>query len=224
DTFNNVRAFRVQQHGRSLVDSVYKVTGNHPVIFADSYIFPSLYRYYHPGVNTSAYNTIYGRKNNFTISTDEQVLNNTEVYVALFTAISHSDYRIDNDYDPVYLHKLDSFRSVNGFFLKWIDPVNSGVSQSEIMATVSVRNNGKVEISTGGLFLSYAFIQSKKNVIPGDVKLELPAGIWKVGEIKKFQLPLRFPGKPGVYKTVFTIIQPPLAGTLSSNYYKISVK
>ena len=150
--------FRSMFFGKALLDSVYKYAQDTPVVFIDSYALPSLYKYYHPNVQTTGYNTINYRRNQFTISDDEVQLNGKKAFVELDQKIDSSDIFVEGSYTSIYLHPVDSFKAVNALKIQWLNPQKIGKRGEEIRALLNIVNTAKVNIGADtSLRLSYTF-------------------------------------------------------------------
>ena len=218
-----VLAFKTQMFGKGLADSVHKYADGLPVVFQDSYTYPSLYSYYFPGVKTTGYSTIYSRKNQFDLSGDEALLNNKKVYIASHSRKTTEDIEVNNPHTVIYLHLMDSFVSTNGLKITWKDAMDTGEAGLSQPTLIDLTNSGSQYLQTKNLSISYAFIKSRKEINAGALT-EIPGGILAPGAGVKVPLVLQFPVTPGEYKLVFSIVQPSLAGTMASNFHTIHVK
>jgi hypothetical protein len=221
----NVKAFREEFYGRSFADSVYQYAAGTPVVFADSYTFPSLYKYYHPQEASLGYNTVNSRKNYFSLSPDEALLNNKKIYVASQSRMGENDIEVNNKYAVIYLHSLDSFKAVNGLKIFWKDNFKKGGAGEIFTTSVTLSNPSRITIETGNrLFVNYSFIKTKKEQYVSESKLRLPDNILLPGYRKEIKLPVLLPKTPGKYKMIYSIVQPPFNGTFASSFFNIEVK
>jgi hypothetical protein len=209
-------------YGKAWADSVYKHAGSTPVVFIDSYVLPSLYRYYHPDVHTTSFNTINYRNNHFTISGDEIKLNNKMAYVEIGKKIDSSDLFMEGLYTNTYLHLVDSFKAVNALRIRWRNAVKRGKPGEEIEAFLALRNSSKEIIIDSTLAISYTFYKTRK-----DKATSFPISInekeFVPGEQMKKDILLRLPSRPGKYRLVFSVNYYPFEGSLSSDYYNVIV-
>jgi hypothetical protein len=209
-------------YGKAWADGVYKHAGAIPVVFIDSYVLPSLYKYYHPDVQTTGFNTINYRRNHFTISDDEIRLNNKTAYVEIGKKIDGSDLFMEGLYTNTYLHLVDSFKAVNALKIKWANAVKRGKPGEEIQAFLILRNSSEEVVTDSTLAIGYTFYRTRKDKITSS-----PAPISKKEfvpneEIKK-DIVLRLPSRPGKYRLVFSVNYYPFQGTLASDYYNVIV-
>jgi hypothetical protein len=209
-------------YGKAWSDSVYKHAGVTPVVFIDSYVLPSLYKYYHADVQTTGFNTINYRRNHFTISDDEIRLNNKTAYVEIGKKIDSSDLFMEGLYTNTYLHLVDSFKAVNALKIKWDNVIKRGKPGEEIQAFLTLRNSSKEIITDSTLAISYTFYRSRK-----DKATSFPISIngkefVPDREMKK-EILLKLPSRPGKYRLVFSVDYFPFEGTLASDYYNVIV-
>ena len=210
-------------YGKAWSDSVYKYVKNTPVVFIDSYVLPSLYQYYHPGVSTTSFNTIIYRKNHFSISDNELMMNNKKVYAEVGSKIDSSDLFITSAYTNTYLHLVDSFKAVNSLRIKWKNIVKQARPGEKINVLLSVNNTSTETIAGNGLGINYTFFKTRKERITSTTML-LNEKQFEQGIEKSLSLLLQLPEKKGKYRLIFSIAYPPFMGTLASNYFVINVQ
>jgi hypothetical protein len=204
-------------------DSIYKHAKGIPVIFNDGYGAPALYQYYHPDVSTSSYNTINYRRNHYSISDDEPMLNNKKVYYGTVIKIDSADIFVNNKIAPTYLHLIDSFKAVNSLRADWPDAVRKARAGDEREINLSLENKLSQRLVTKYTYLEYVFYKTRKERILSEKKL-IPFESFAAGEKKNLQLTLQFPKEQGKYYLVFSILSIPFDGTLGSEFYHIKVE
>jgi hypothetical protein len=209
-------------YGKEWSDSVYKHAGAIPVVFIDSYVLPSLYKYYHPNVQTTGFNTISYRRNHFTISDDEIRLNNKTAYVEVGKKIDSSDLFMEGLYTNIYLHLVDSFKAVNALKIKWDNVIKRGKPSEEARAFLTLRNSSKEIIADSTLAISYTFYRSRKDKVTSS-PIPINRKRFVPGEEIKKEILLKLPSRPGKYRLVFSVKYFPFEGTLASDYYNVIV-
>lgn len=112
-----VRAFDAFFYAQSWADNMRNKAAGRPVVFVDSYKFPALYYYYHPGVQTWDYNTVHYRKTQYNLYSDS-FLNNKAVLLASTYPLTEQGNFFKTPYINLYLQPLDSFKAVNGLQLR----------------------------------------------------------------------------------------------------------
>ena len=220
---SRVRNFKSMFYGQALLDSVYKYAHDTPVVFIDSYALPSLYKYYHPNVQTSGYNTINYRRNHFTISNNEVLLNNKKAFVELDHKIDSADIFLATPYTSIYLHRVDSFKAVNALKIQWLNPWIKGKPGEEKQALLSITNKASERIVVDtSMRLSYTFFKTRKDKQTSRSKLsELP---FEPGKIMNVTLKLIMPEHRGNYRLIFSLEYYPFQGTLASDYFDVRIE
>jgi hypothetical protein len=212
----------VQIQSHSWADSVYQHAKGTPLVFVDNYTYPSLYQYFYPDQLATCYSTIYYRKNNYGLQ-NWSVFNNKTVYVVRQIKMADGDFEVYTNYVPTFLHKVDSFKAINGLKISWLNKINVGKAGQKISATIELSNPMNYSINGNNLFLNYTFIKSKNDVmvsenIPVEEK-ELPQSFKKTQEIE-----MTWPNTPGKYKLVFSFDQYFLGPTFASPLYTVEIK
>ena len=211
-------------YGKAWSDSVYKYVQDTPVVFIDSYVLPSLYLYYHPGVSATGFNTIAYRKNHFSISDDEGKMNGKKVYVEVGSKLDSSDLFIRSAYTNTYLHPVDSFKAVNTLKIGWPVVIKKGRPSEKVKTRVKVNNAGSYAIDARQhLYLTYTFFKTRKERVTSD-KVLLPVEKFAEAEIRELEIEMKLPDEPGKYKLVFSVVYPPFEGTLASNFFNIEIE
>ena len=215
--------FKSMFYGKALLDGVYKYAGDTPVVFIDSYALPSLYKYYHPNVQTIGYNTINYRRNHFTISNDEILLNNKKAFVELDHKIDNSDVFVTSPYTNIYLHPIDSFKAVNALKIQWLNPEKKGKPGEEKQALLSITNTSNERIvADTSLGLTYTFFKTRKNKQTSRNKLL--GWQFEPGQKINASLNLKMPEQRGNYRLIFSFEYYPFQGTLASDYFDVRIE
>jgi len=214
--------FHVQIYSHSWADSLYKKAAGVPVVFVDNYHYPSIYSYYHPDQFSSSYSTVYYRKSNYTFQSLE-AFNNKTIYTVRQGKIDEGDIEVKSNYVATFLHKVDSFKAINGLRIKWVNK-NENLKKAPLpKAVLELSNPMGYPINGNDLFLNYTFFKSKaehttsENILLGEASL--PPGFKKTIEIN-----LALPASPGKYKLIFSFDQPYLGPTFASPFYEVKVE
>jgi hypothetical protein len=180
-----------------------------------------LYQYYHPDVATSSYNTINYRRNHYSISNDEPLLNNKKVYYGSVVKIDSADIFVPTRNVNNYLHLIDSFKAVNSLKAEWKESIKEAKAGEQIDINLSFENKLSETLVTKNTYLVYVFYKTRRERIVSE-KMAMPFVQFNAGEKKNLQL--KFPQEPGKYYLVFSILSPPFDGTLGSEFYHIKVE
>jgi hypothetical protein len=192
------------------------------VVFVDNYHYPSIYAYYHPDQLSTSYSTVYFRKSNYTFQNLE-AFNNKAVYTVRQIKMADNDIEVKSNYVPTFLHRVDSFKAINGLRISWSNKTATIKSAENVKAILELSNPMNYFIDGNNLFLNYTFFKSKSDSktcenIPLAEKL-LPSGYKK-----NLELTLKLPAEPGKYKLIFSFDQPMLGPTFASPFYEVEVK
>lgn len=222
---NKAKAFNSIFYGKLMADSIHKYAEGTPVVFVNSYTQASLYKYYYRKELTTAYNTITARRNYFSLSTDESILNNKKVVIATGYEFGKPDVAIKGFADPMYLYHLDSFRAVNTLKLFWLNERKTGKPGEVIESSIELSASGNYSIqSSGKLYINYTFIKTRKEYEVSKTLAPLIEKEFTPGFKKQISIALQLPATAGNYRLIFSIVQPPFAGTFSSPFYDVEVE
>jgi hypothetical protein len=219
---NKIGRLQVQIYSHEWADSLYKRVAGTPAVFVDNYTYPSLYLYYHPDVLTTCYSTVYYRKNNYTLQNHE-AFNNKEIYTVRKIKVADDDIEVKSNYVPTFLHKVDSFKAINGLRIAWLNQTATLNRNQKQIITLELSNQLNYPINGKNLFLDYTFSKSKtenktSEFIPIN-EAELPPGYKK-----NIDIAVSFPPEPGKYKLIFSFDQQWLGPTFASPFYEVEVK
>lgn len=217
------RSFAALQQAPVWTAAVQRAAQGRPVVFADSYRFAALYRYYYPAADVGGYNTAKYRRTGFNIWSDA-FLNNRTVVLASPEWWPGSTLFFKSPYTHIYLQTLDSFKAVNALRLEWRNPVRVIKKGQRHAAVVSLHNFGKDTIRAGGLLLNYTFLQTGALAYTPATTVPIPAATLPPGYRTELRLPLQPPPAYGTYRIVFSIVQCPLSGTFASPFYEVAVE
>ncbi|MGZ5190497.1 MAG: hypothetical protein ACXWCZ_05720, partial [Flavisolibacter sp.] len=220
-----VSAFKSIFLGRQISDSIYRFSSGTPVIFVNSYTQPSLYQYYHQDQIAISYNTVPFRKNHYNISNDESVINNKSVTIATGYEYGKPEHSIKSFSNPVYIYRLDSFKSVNNLKLSWINPKKHGKAGDKMDVMVELHNIGEQTIyPRNKLFINYTFIKTRKEYFVSKEDYAITEAELIPDFKKQIPIGITLPKEKGNYKLIVSIVQNPFAGNFASPFYEIDVE
>lgn len=217
----NLDRFQVQIYSEAWSDSLYKKAKGMPLVFVDNYHYPSIYAYYHPDQMSTSYSTVYFRKSDYTFRNLE-AFNNKTVYTVRQARMSDSDIEVNSDYVPTFLHKVDSFKAINGLKIEWKNKESLHAGEKRT-ADLELFNPMNYAVDGNNLFLNYTFFKTKDERTTSATftvnEKTLPSGYKR-----SIQLPLITPTETGKYKLIFSFDQPLLGPTFASPIYEVEVK
>jgi hypothetical protein len=219
---NKIGRLQVQIYSHAWADSLYSKAKGTPVVFVDNYTYPSLYLYYHPDQLATCYSTVYYRKNNYTIQ-NQEAFNNKTIYTVRQIKVADDDIEVKSNYVPTFLHRVDSFKAINGLRIIWLNKAATVNRNHKQVLTLELSNSMNYSIDGKNLFLDYTFSKSKtenktSEFIPLNEKALEP------GYRKRIEIPVLFPSEPGKYKLIFSFDQQWLGPTFASPFYDVEVK
>ncbi|MBZ4188405.1 glycosyltransferase family 39 protein [Niabella beijingensis] len=223
---NLIRNFRSFSHAQLWADTIYKKAGGVPVVFANSYALPSLYKFYHPGVHTTGYNDKGYRKTNFNIAEDS-TLNGRDVYYYVQSPelLPGTGIAVNTSYNTGRLLPLHRYHSLNGLHINWEQPSKEMKSGSTQLITITITNSSnRVQELEEKLRLDYAFLIEKYRYINSDSALALPLQQLAPGAAIQLTIPVKAPEQPGKYRLLFSILNDFIPGNFASNFYNITVR
>jgi hypothetical protein len=220
---NKVGGARAIVYGRSWADGVYSYAQNNPVVFAGGYQAASLYLYYHPGLKAYAYSTVFDRKTQYTISPIEDSLHNKKVIVALRGRINDGVDSLKNIYRDIYFITLDSFQATHHLKIECHESFQKLAPGEKKLIKIKLSNTGNQAFTPrGNLYISSIIYKTRRENYPGE-RIPVTEKTLEWGFNKEFLLPVEMPVRPGNYKLMFSIEQPPLSGTFASGFYPVRV-
>lgn len=213
---------QVQLFSRSWSDSLYQHAAGTPLVFVDNYAYPSLYKYYHPDELATCYSTVYYRKNNYNLMSQE-AFNNKNVYTVRRNKIADQDMEVKSNYVPTFLHRVDSFKAITGLKILWLNKIYRVNKNKKLQATLELSNPLSYSINGNNLFLNYTFFKSKTEYKTSE-NIPLMEKELEPGYKKKAAITLSFPNTAGKYRLIFSFNQPLLGPTFASSFYEIEVR
>jgi hypothetical protein len=88
---------------------------------------------------------------------------------------------------------------------------------------IKLSNTGNQAITPrGNLYISSIIYKTRRENYPGE-RIPVTEKTLEWGFNKEFLLPVKMPVRPGNYKLMFSIEQPPLSGTFASGFYPVRV-
>jgi len=214
--------FHVQIYSHSWADSLYKIAAGTPLVFVDNYHYPSIYSYYHPDQMSTSYSTVYYRKSNYTFQ-NLSVFNNRNIYTVRQGETDGEDIEVKSNYVPTFLHKVDSFKAINGLRITWKNKVERVKSTQTSKAILELSNPMQYSINGNKLFVNYTFFKSKADHKTSE-NIWLNEEILPPGYKKWIEIKLMLPSTPDKYKLIFSFDQLNLGPTFASAFYEIEVK
>jgi hypothetical protein len=191
-------------------------------VFVDNYHYPSIYAYYHPDQLSTSYSTVYFRKSNYTFQ-DLQEFNNKTVYTVRQARMADNDIEVKSNYVPTFLHRIDSFKAINGLKISWIDKKNTLTAGQQVPVVIELSNPMNYAVDGKNLFVNFTFFKSKSE---SHTSPNLPVNECALPPDyrRSVRLSLAAPSTPGKYKLIFSFDQPLLGPTFASPFYEVEVK
>jgi hypothetical protein len=219
---NKIDRLQVQIYSHAWADSLYKKVAGTPVVFVDNYTYPSLYLYYHPDQLATCYSTVYYRKNNYTLQ-NKEAFNNKSIYTVRKIKVADDDIEVKSNYVPTFLHRVDSFKAINGLRISWVNKMISAKTNEKQILTLELSNPMNYSINGKNLFLDYTFSKSKNENKTSEF-ISLNGNELQPGYKKSINIPVSFPSEPGKYKLIFSFDQQWLGPTFASPFYEVEIK
>ena len=185
-------------HGKEeWVNKIREKAGNTPVVFLSSYKNPSLYTFY-TGIESTSFNTIFSRKNQFSIWNYEEELRGKDVVVipnynkTLEDSVLTSFGRLDLDY-------ISNYNPVTNI---WLEPLNfpqEATAGDTLNVRFRLQQKGPVDLMANSAYpptLMYMFYDLSKEV----------SAIYEVKNLNnemldaEFNAPVVVPDYPGEIK------------------------
>ena len=219
---NKIDRLQVQIYSHAWADSLYKKVAGTPVVFVDNYTYPSLYLYYHPDQLATCYSTVYYRKNNYTLQ-NKEAFNNKSIYTVRKIKVADDDIEVKSNYVPTFLHRVDSFKAINGLRISWVNKMVSAKTNEKQILTLELSNPMNYSINGKKLFMDYTFSKSKNENKTSEF-ISLNGNELQPGYKKSINIPVSFPSEPGKYKLIFSFDQQWLGPTFASPFYEVEIK
>jgi hypothetical protein len=219
---NKIDRLQVQIYSHAWADSLYKKVAGTPVVFVDNYTYPSLYLYYHPDQLATCYSSVYYRKNNYTLQ-NKEAFNNKSIYTVRKIKVADDDIEVKSNYVPTFLHRVDSFKAINGLRISWVNKMISAKTNEKQILTLELSNPMNYSINGKKLFMDYTFSKSKNENKTSEF-ISLNGNELQPGYKKSINIPVSFPSEPGKYKLIFSFDQQWLGPTFASPFYEVEIK
>jgi len=153
-------------HGKEKwASKIQEKTGDKPVVFLDSYKDPSMYTF-QTGIESTSFNTIYTRKNQFTIWNYEEDFRNRKVAV-IPSYIKDLD---DSVQTPLRRYDFDFIEEYNPITNIWLEPLNFPIEAfagDTLQVTFKLEKRGIVDFEKDPEYpcqLIYIFYDQSKRV------------------------------------------------------------
>jgi hypothetical protein len=127
-------------------------------------------------------------------------------------------------YDTIFVQRLPSYKAVSALKMQWLQPVTAFKRSETPMVAVTVQNTGKDTVSMSGLAINYTFLKSRGKTSASGNNLPFAEPFLPPGYKKEFLLKLQAPREPENYHLVFSVVQPPMAGSFASPFYDVQVE
>ncbi|WP_018628240.1 ArnT family glycosyltransferase [Niabella aurantiaca] len=222
---NLIKHFRSFSYARTWADAVYQKAAGTPVVFSNSYALPSLYKFYHPDVQTIGYNDKGYRKTNFNIADDHFLQGKDTYYYTQNPYLKPgTGIAVETIYNPGRLLPLPRYQSVNKLRIALKDPVKEMLPAGIRTVTLQISNRGNTGLQLNGrLRLDYAFLIEKYRFINSDSSFALPQKTLQPGASIRLSIPVKAPQKPGKYRLLFSFTNDFIPGNFASNFYAVDV-
>ena len=223
--FQKIGNYAPMFYGKEWADSVYSKAANQPVLFTNSYVLPSLYRFYHPDAKAIGYNTKGYRKTNYSLTTEDCKYDGEDIL--LFTAndsSADSGIAVNTNFAKGWLIPLEKYTCINGLKIRVENMPEHVKANQKSIIRIEIENKSKNSIdSRGKLEIDYAFFVAKYDFINSNEKFFLPDSIMAPGYKKKLNIPVQTPATPGKYKLLFSITNGKLEGNFASPFYNVVI-
>ena len=217
-----LRAFDALANAPSWTEKLYRFAQGRPVVFFNSYRLPAIYQYYYPGAKTWGYNTVTYRKTQFNLFSDA-FLNNGPVCLAGTERWNGYTNFFKNPYDTLYLQSLPAYTSVSNLKLTLLQEDVKFIAGQKPAVTIQIYNVGNDTLAAKGLSINYTFLKTRSEQYTPQSTVSFNETFLPPGYKKTLSLPLELPTVAGTYELIFSIVQPPFAGTFASPFYKVNV-
>lgn len=211
---------------KAWADTIYNKAGNTPVIFPNSYAFPSLYRFYHPDVTTIGYNTKSYRKTHYDLIAADQQLNNKEVFIYRDGDTSSAHINVASAFRPGTLERVDSFTAVSTLKLTPLNLPEEAKAGSRISVNIELVNESRQTFSNRDqrLQFDYSFSRYSYQFENSPQRFAIPDSIITPGYRKQFTIEVQIPSDPGTHRFLLSIVNGSLQGNFASAYYPVRVQ
>ncbi len=221
-----IRHYKPFFQAKAWADTIYSKAGSTPVIFPNSYAFPSLYRFYHPDVTTIGYNTKSYRKTHYDLISADQQLNNKEVWIYRDGDTSSVNTNVASAFRPGTLEKVNSFVAVSTLKLTPLDLPKEAKAGSRIPVTVELTNNSQQEFVNrdNRLQFDYSFSRYSYQFENSPQPFAISDSVIGPGYRRQFVIEVQIPQDPGTHRFLLSIVNGSLQGNFASQYYPVRVQ
>src|SRR5690606_11248889 len=223
--FTLIRHYYPFFYGKQWADTLHNTVGYTPVVFENSYVLPSLYTYYYTGAKAIDYNTKSYRKTNYNLEND-CALSGQKVWHYQMTRNPDSTLvYIDTRYSPGVLRPIEKFTCINALKIEAGELPETLKTNSTYPVTLTLNNKSLQSIEAfNPLEIDYAFFIAKSHYINSDESYKITTTQFGPGENQTRLINLKAPGKPGVYKLLFSLKNRHLQGNFASPFYTVRVE
>lgn len=220
DKINNYKPFF---HGKNWADSIHAIANNTPVVFSNSYMMPSLYRYYHPEQTGFGYNTKAYRKTQFSINQQEQKLANKKVFWFNDTATSQKPM-IVSAFKSGDLVPVSKYTPLNPLKIVVKNLPEKIKTNDTLELELFIKHTGNDPLYFDGLIMSYAYAKYSYQVEEGHKKIKLKPGVFPPGFTGRLHFSILSPATKGKNRILFSLDNEIPGGNFASPYYTLTVE
>lgn len=211
---------------KAWADTIYNKAGATPVIFPNSYAFPSLYRFYHPDVTTIGYNTKGYRKTHYDLIAADQQLAGKDVWIYRDGDTSSANVNVASAFRPGTLEHVDSFIPVSSLRLEPLNLPKEAQAGARVPVTIELVNKSGREFDNRDqrLKFDYSFSRYSYQFENSPQSFAIPDSIIPPGYRKQFTIEVQIPPDPGTHRFLLSIVNGSLQGNFASPYYPVKVR
>jgi hypothetical protein len=131
---------------------------------------------------------------------------------------------VESPFITLYLHPQKRFQAVTPLLIEWDVPQKKVRAGQPADVGITLTNTGTDTVHTGNLLLGSVFVKAWEEKYASTANLPFTDNLLPPGYTKKLRITLQPPTKKGNYYLIFSVLQPPLAGSFASEFYKINVE
>ena len=203
-------------------DQIKEKSNGIPVIFMNSYKEAAKYEFY-SGVPSFSLNNIMGRKNQYSIESEEKFQGNTIFLIPNWHSTDLDSFRINNTWKNYKI--ITNFQSYSKIVLKQNMLLNQLPKNKDVSFKISITNNNKnyTDLKANKeypSFLSYQFFSNNELISDTRTTIQLTNNMLN----KDSNFTIRTPKNEGEYCLTLSISTGWLPPTINSENIKITVK
>ncbi|WP_346237110.1 ArnT family glycosyltransferase [Niabella insulamsoli] len=223
--FTLIRHYYPFFYGKEWAATLHRAIGDTPVVFENSYVLPSLYKYYFEEVTAIDYNTKGYRKTNYNLE-DDCLLSGQKVWHYQMTHERDSALAyIDTKYNPGKLYPINQFTCVNALKIAPLRvPTSMKPGAVYPVALICTNKSNHPVTIYNPLSIDYAFFIAKSDFINAEETYPLPKKMIQASETLSIPIQLKAPEQPGTYKLLFSIKNESFAGNFASAFFTVKIE